>query len=275
MTAEPKDAATVILLRDRPDSEGFEILMVLRHPKSVFVPNSYVFPGGILEESDYARNMERFCTGLTQQTAEALLENLSSPEIAFGTWVCGIRETFEEVGLLLAYRDDGKPLIFDSNETTARFQRHRRLLFEGKRSLDGILREEGLRLATDRLHYFSHWITPEFLPLRYDVRFFVAMAPEQQEALHDGIELTKHVWITPQTALKRFRDGKCDMVLPTLITMEDLSRYRTAQDVIESTRQKNIQGILTKLVEEEGEIVEYMPDGRGFKGLPRTVNSTD
>ena len=271
MTAEPKDAATVILLRDRPDSEGFEILMVLRHPKSVFVPNSYVFPGGILEESDYAGGVERFCTGLTRQKAEAQLENLSSPEIALGTWITGIRETFEEVGLLLAYRDDGTLVEFDSDETTARFRTHRRLLFEGKRSLDSILREEGLRLATDRLHYFSHWITPEFLPLRYDVRFFVTMAPEQQVPLHDGIELTKHAWITPQTALKRFHNGKCNMVLPTVITMEELSRYDTAQAVIESTRQKNIQGVLTQVVEEDGEVVEYMPDGRRFKGMPRSV----
>ncbi|HEU19614.1 MAG TPA: hypothetical protein ENO00_09635 [Deltaproteobacteria bacterium] len=268
MTAMPKDAATVILLRDHPDSEGFEILMVLRHPKSVFVPNSFVFPGGVLEENDYAPDMERLCIGLTRQTAEAQLENLSSPEIALGTWVCGIRETFEEVGLLLAHRDDGRLLVFDSDETAARFHTHRRLLFEGKRSLDDILREEELRLATDRLHYFSHWITPEFLPLRYDVRFFVAMAPEEQEARHDGVELTGHVWITPQEALERFRNGKCNMVLPTLITMEELSGYETAHEVIESTRQKNIQGILTRMVEEDGEIVEYMPDGRGFKNLP-------
>ncbi|MBN2688438.1 MAG: hypothetical protein JXR85_09730 [Deltaproteobacteria bacterium] len=270
METAPKDAATVILLRDCPDSAEFEILMVLRNPKSAFVPNAFVFPGGILEDSDYSEDMEPFCTGLTRQAAEAQLENLSSPGIALGAWVCGIRETFEEVGLLLAYRDDGTMIGFDTDETAARFRKHRRLLFEGKRSLDGICREEGLHLATNRLHYFSHWITPEFLPLRYDVRFFVAMAPERQEPLHDGVELTNHVWITPKKALKRFRDGKCNMVLPTFITMEELSRHETAEAVIESTRRKNIRGILTQIVEEEGEIVEYMPDGRGFKGLPRT-----
>jgi hypothetical protein len=60
------------------------------------------------------------------------------------------------------------------------------------------------------------------------------------------------------------------MLLPTIITMEDLSRYHTAEEVIESAKQRNIQGILTKIVEEDGEIVEYMPDGRGVKGLPPT-----
>jgi 8-oxo-dGTP pyrophosphatase MutT (NUDIX family) len=273
MAMEPKDAATVILLRRLSESTdvGFEVLMVLRHPNSAFVPNAYVFPGGILEEEDFGRDMDRFCTGIERKTAEQLLENLSSKDIALGTWVAGIRETFEEVGMLLAYRDDGSLLKFDSSDSIERFRTHRRLLFEGKRTLKGILREEDLTLATDRLHYFSHWITPEFLPLRYDVRFFVTEAPKGQEALPDGVELTKHAWITPQEALKRFRSGKCNMVLPTLMTMEELARHRTIEDVIRATREKNIEGILTKMVEDNGEIVEYMPDGRAFKGLPPSV----
>jgi 8-oxo-dGTP pyrophosphatase MutT (NUDIX family) len=273
MTAKPKDASTVILLRRKSDKnkEGFEVLMVLRHPKSAFVPNSYVFPGGILEEGDCTREIERFCTGMDHEKARLLLEDLSSPEIALGAWVTGMRETFEEVGLLLAYREDGSLKQFSSDEAVKRFRRHRGLLFEGKRTFISILREEGLTLATDRLYYFSHWITPEFLPLRYDVRFFVAEAPEGQEALPDGIELTKHAWITPQEALKRFSSGKCDMVLPTLMTMEELAHHRTIEDVIRATREKNVEGILTKMVEDNGEIVEYMPDGRAYKGLPPSV----
>lgn len=273
MAAKPKDAATVILLRRKSDTDegGFEVLMVLRHPKSAFVPNSYVFPGGILEEDDYKRDIDRYCTGMDHEKARSLLEKLSSPEIALGTWVAAIRETFEEVGLLLAYREDGSLKQFNSEEVVKRFRRHRGLLFEGKRTFINILREEGLTLATDRLYYFSHWITPEFLPLRYDVRFFVTEAPEGQEALPDGVELTKHAWITPQEALKRFRSGKCDMVLPTLMTMEELSHHRTIEDVIRATREKNVEGILTKMVEDNGEIVEYMPDGRAYKGLPPSV----
>ena len=273
MTAKPKDAATVILLRRKSDTdeEGFEVLMVLRHPKNAFVPNAYVFPGGILEESDCTLDIERFCTGMDHKKARALLEKLSSPGIALAAWVAGMRETFEEVGLLLAYRENGSLMQFSSDEVVKRFRRHRGLLFEGKRTFISILREEGLSLATDRLHYFSHWITPEFLPLRYDVRFFVTEAPEGQEALADGVELTKHAWITPREALDRFHKGKCNMVLPTLMTMEELSRHKTIDDVIRATRGKNIEGILTKMVEDEGEIVEYMPDGQAYKGMPPSV----
>ncbi|MBN2515755.1 MAG: hypothetical protein JXC33_06945 [Deltaproteobacteria bacterium] len=273
MAAKPKDAATVILLRRKydTDEEGFEVLMVLRNPKSAFVPNAYVFPGGVLEKDDYTRDIEDFCADMDHNRARLLLEDLSSPEIALGAWVAGIRETFEEVGVLLAYQRNGSLVKFDSPDIIDRFRTHRRLLFEGKRTLKGILLEEGLTLATNHLNYFSHWITPVFLPLRYDVRFFIAEAPEKQEVFHDGVELTKHAWITPRDALDRFHEGKCNMVLPTLMTMEELAHHRTIEDVIRATREKNVEGILTKMVEDNGEIVEYMPDGRAYKGLPPSI----
>jgi len=44
----PLPAASVIVLRDAP----FEVLLLRRHEKSSFVPNAWVFPGGIAEEAD-------------------------------------------------------------------------------------------------------------------------------------------------------------------------------------------------------------------------------
>ena len=110
----------------------------------------------------------------------ALFE-LPAPK-ALGSWAAAIRETFEEVGILFAYDRNRMPVSFSSDEEKARFQSYRRKMCEGKITMAGMLRE-GLALAADRLHYFSHWITPEPLPLRYDVRFFIAVMPECQSAL--------------------------------------------------------------------------------------------
>ena len=60
-----------------------------------------------------------------------------------------------------------------------------------------MLESEGLTLAVDRLTYFSHWITPESAPRRYDTRFFAAIAPDDQEALPDNVEAIHHVWVNP------------------------------------------------------------------------------
>jgi len=272
MPVKPKEASTVILLRRPPgNGNGFEVLMVRRDRKSKFVPDAYVFPGGILDEGDGSERLEGLCTGLTASRALEILEACPSPQIALGSWVAAIRETFEEVGILLAYRPDGSlfsPALGDGAE---RLRSLRRLLIEGGISFAEILERERLTMACDRLHYFSHWITPEFLPLRYDVRFFLAEAPGCQEALHDGIELTEHLWRAPGAILEDSRQGRFNMVLPTLLTIEELCRYRTVEDAIHSTRDRVVEGILTRMLEEDGIIVEYTPDGRAFRNLPPSV----
>jgi 8-oxo-dGTP pyrophosphatase MutT (NUDIX family) len=273
MVITPKDAATVILLRQSPnsDEDNLEVLMVLRHRNSTFVPGAYVFPGGCLDQEDYSPDMESLCTGIDLVKARTILHNMSSPEKALGAWVAGIRETFEEVGLLMAYHRDKTPVSFDSEDIINQFRSYRKKLQTGEITFKTILHNEGLTLAADRLHYFSHWITPELLPHRYDVRFFVAEVPANQQAIHDGIELTSHIWITPHEILEGFTRGEFDMVVPTLVTIEELSRYTTIQEVIASTENKEIDAILTVMVEEDGGIVEYLPDGRIFREMPPSV----
>lgn len=241
MFVRPKEAATVILLRSRKDqpAEGFEVLMVLRSQQSKFVPGSYVFPGGALADQDCSPEMEAMCRGIERSQAFDALKGIPSPAIALGTWVAGIRETFEEVGLLLAYQKDHRFPSFE-NETPDRYHRYRVLLQQERLGFRDILMEEALTLATDRLHYFSHWITPWFLPIRYNVRFFVVEAPAGQQARHDGKELTDHTWITPQEALRRYHENCFEMVYPTLMTMQALLPYRTIDEVLRSTCGKNI-----------------------------------
>jgi len=272
MAVTPKDAATVIILRQsQRDPEDVEVLMVLRHVDSKFVPGSYVFPGGCLDEGDYSPDLGRLCTGMDAKKAQAILYDMSQPEMALGAWVAAIRETFEEVGLLMAYHGDKKLMSFDSEDLRSRFRSYRGKLQTGEVTLKTILQAEGLTLAADRLHYYSPWITPELLPHRYDVRFFIAEAPANQEALHDGIELTRHVWITPRKILEGFRRKEFDMVVPTLVTIEELSCYKTIDEIIASTKNKKVNSILTVMIEEDNEIVEYSPDGRVFKKMPPSV----
>jgi 8-oxo-dGTP pyrophosphatase MutT (NUDIX family) len=271
MPVTPKEASTLILMRRRSAAGGFEVLMVRRDRRSKFVPDAYVFPGGIMDEEDGSERLERLCSGLTAERARGVLEACPSREIALGSWVAAIRETFEEVGILLAYRPDGRPFSPDGDGEAERLATSRRLLIEGSLPFAEILEREGLLLACDRLHYFSHWITPEFLPLRYDVRFFLAEAPESQEALHDGIELTEHVWRTPAEILEDSRRGRFNMVLPTLLTIEELRRFGSPEEAIRSTRGRMVEGILTRIQEEDGELVEYTPDGRAFRNLPPSV----
>jgi len=241
MSVRPKAAATVIILRRREGqpAEGFEVLMALRSRRSKFVPGSYVFPGGALDAEDCSPEMEALCRCIGRSTAFAMLKGIPSPAMALGAWVAGIRETFEEVGLLLAYQSDHRILSFE-NENAGRYQDYRTLLRQDKLTFREILQKETLTLAVDRLHYYAHWITPSFLPVRFDVRFFIAEAPVGQEASHDGVELTDHLWITPQEALQQYDADRFEMVYPTLMTMQALLPFRTINEAIRAASEKTI-----------------------------------
>ncbi len=270
MSSMPADAATVILLRSCPDPEikDIEVLLVLRNRKSSFVPGYYVFPGGVLESDDYETGIERWITELDPREAARIIPDITPPLKALGAWVAGIRETFEEVGVLIARRKDGSLVTIQTDEESRRFGRYRQEIIRGKMKFVRMLEEENIVLPGDALHYFSHWITPEFLPRRYDVRFFAAEVPAGQIAFYDGVELTDQRWIRPRAALADYEAGKIGMVLPQIITLQELCRFQTPGEVIASARQRYISATLTRIIQMDGKEVEVMPDGTVFKNRP-------
>jgi len=96
----PVPAATLVLLRDRPAGD-FDILLMQRHAKSKFAAGDFVFPGGKLTREDNPPDAIRWCTGLDAAAAAKTLD-LEDTELALAHWIGVIRETFEEVGVLLA-----------------------------------------------------------------------------------------------------------------------------------------------------------------------------
>ena len=96
--------------------------------------------------------------------------------------------------------------------------------------------QEGLRIDTAGIHYFSRWITPLGAPRRYDTRFFVAAAPPEQEPLHDDREVVASRWFTPAEALRRHDAGEITMIFPTVRTLVALDRFGTAADVLAHAR---------------------------------------
>jgi 8-oxo-dGTP pyrophosphatase MutT (NUDIX family) len=238
--AVPKDAATLILMRDAARSGArLEILMLRRHSNSAFLPGAYVFPGGRVEVADCARDTEGLCHGLTPQQAQIIIDGASPPERALGFFVTAIREAFEEAGILLAYKESSD-LIAINEEDKTRFSQYRKQVQKDPSSFAAMVRSEGVRLAADRLFYFAHWITPEIVPIRFDTRFFVAAAPPDQEALYDALETTDSLWITPQEVLEKRRKGELDVPFPTFCNVRGLAEFSSVDEVIASTVGKEV-----------------------------------
>jgi 8-oxo-dGTP pyrophosphatase MutT (NUDIX family) len=223
--ATPSPAATLVLMRDRPAGPA-EILLIQRHGRSKFAAGDYVFAGGKVEADDIPDDVERFCRGLTPGEASARLGGDLTPRQALGYWVGAIREAFEEVGVLLAY-DRGGEFVRFTRDNHDRFEAHRKACQSANPAFFTMLREEGLTLATERLTYFAHWITPEEQPLRFDTRFFAAPAPARQEASGDDFEMTDLKWLTPQEALAAQNRGEISLRNPTV---KNLLLFDAARD---------------------------------------------
>lgn len=235
-------AATVLLLRDA--SPGPEVFMVKRPGSGVF-PDLHVFPGGKVDEGDH---LEAICSGLDDATASARL-GVAAGGLRY--WVAAIRECFEECGVLLATRD-GVLLEFDTAAERQRFTSYRRAIEAGDMTLPQMCRQEGLLLACDRLAYFSHWLTPESAPKRFDTRFFTTTMPTGQHAIADTGETAEAEWVRPEDALARHGEGAWQMIHPTLVTLGSITGKATVADILAGVRAETHLPALTDALRAHG-----------------------
>jgi 8-oxo-dGTP pyrophosphatase MutT (NUDIX family) len=236
-------AATVTLVRDTP--AGLEVLMLQRNHRSGFMPGVFLFPGGALDPEDASDAVTSRCAGIDDAQSSAVL---GLPQGGLAYWTAAIRESFEEAGVLLAYNDAGEVVNPGESSRLARFEDYRRRLNAGEACLAEMLESEGLQLAADMLTYFGHWITPVTAPRRYDTRFFIAVAPEGQEALADKVEAIHHLWVHPASALERNRAGEFGMRTPTLRTLEQFARHDTTESLIAALRaQPVVRAVLPRI----------------------------
>jgi 8-oxo-dGTP pyrophosphatase MutT (NUDIX family) len=243
MISIPKKAATTIVLRNK-DPKGFEVFLLKRHEKSSFMGGNYVYPGGRVDREDGSLEMCSLSKGITLEEAGTILGRTISAEESFAHWIAGIRELFEEAGVLLAYDREGKLLELKDREERERFLRYRESLQKNRVTICEMAQKEDLRFALDQLHYYAHWITPEARSERFDTRFFLTRYPFGQEATHDQKETTAGAWLTPQKALEENLTGEVLLSPPTLKTLEDLSRFENIEEIFQSLKKAGIQPVL-------------------------------
>lgn len=235
------NSSTVAILREAP--AGFEVFMVQRHAKSRFMADRFVYPGGKLDAADCTARAARRIDGRTPAEIQAAFGELSlrgsaqrgeqrdGEYLGSGLFLAGIRETFEEAGILLARRKHDPELIdLTSDPALAqRFLTYRHQLHRGALALSALAEQEELVFPLDRIAYFAHWITPLHAPKRYDTRFFIALAPENQRPLHDAKETTDSTWIRPKDAIRANQAGSFQLAPPTIYTLMQLSKFDSAR----------------------------------------------
>lgn len=244
----PRDAATVIILRDGPG--GLEVFLVKRHGSSEVLGGAYVFPGGKLDASD----LQLAESAHLDQDASQLHVALAEPEldihVARGLYVAALREAFEECGVLFAQDADQSHSINLAQQIQA------------GRSFNQVLADLQLRLQTRAVLPWSRWITPKMPSIaskRFDTRFFVAALPNDQIASHDNIETTQSIWLPPRLALEQYWSREIEMAPPQIMTLAHLSRYANVVSVLQAARQTPPALIQPEPSDESGERVICYP----------------
>jgi 8-oxo-dGTP pyrophosphatase MutT (NUDIX family) len=211
-----KDASTVIVLRETGGT--LETFMLRRHSQSGFMGGAHVFPGGKVDVSDGDEAWRSRIDRSTQEIADLLGEE--NQDGALGLWVAGVRETFEEAGVLVANIAPGVDL-----------EAERRRLDAGV-SFSQIAADIDMTIETIALTPYARWITPKMETKRFDTRFFIAVLPEGQHATHDGTETTSATWLKPADAIDGTRTGQIKLAPPTVRTLDWLAAFDTAAAAI-------------------------------------------
>jgi len=247
-----------MLLREGPQFP--EVLMARRHAGTAF-GDSYVFPGGVLDPGD--AEVHGRCRDVTPQHANASLKLEANGLDYFSA---AVRELFEEAGILLA-RDAAGRWAFAGEEPVA--SGLRRQLNDGSLGWQQLLDDHDLRLACGNLHYFAHWVTPRSEPKRFSTRFFTAVLPRGQTAVHDGGELTDSRWMTAEGVLQAQRDGDMKLIYPTYATLKEIARLSDVEQVIGWARQRSNAGIARvrpAIVEVNGRDKVVLPGDSRYPG---------
>lgn len=254
--AVPRDAATVMLLREPGAGAGLEVYMLRRMASMAFAPGAYVFPGGSVDVRDADEQVS--WTGPDAAEWGRIFD--APPSLARALVCAAVRETFEESGILLA-GESADSVVADT--TSDEWEADRQALINHSLSLGEMLARRRLVLRADLLRPWSRWITPVIEPRRFDTRFFAAALPAGQRTRDVGGEAAEVAWVAPADALAAGRAGDIRLFPPTAVTLSELAHSGDLATVLTGPRQ--VAPIIPEVQLREGAVWLTVP---GLSELP-------
>lgn len=231
---------------------------------------AHVFPGGTVDPEDRDPAILARCIGQEAEEAAARMGEPEDPAGALAFHVAAVRETFEEAGVLLAEGAErhGRDVLSEARDD----------LNAGRRSFVAIAEALDLRLRLDALAAQARWITPIVEARRYDTRFFIARAPDAQDASHDAKETTESAWMTPAGALEAAAKGTIQLPPPTLVTLGWLADRPNVDDAFAAARARVPPRVMPAFRREGKTLVLALPGDPAhpiatpaFEGVTRVV----
>lgn len=252
--AEPRNAATVVLMRPGPAGVGPEVYLLRRQTSMAFAGGMCVFPGGGVDPRDFDH-----AVAWAGPTPAEWAQRLGVDEPMARALVCAaVRETFEESGVLLAGpSEDPEDVVAD---TSGGDWEADRVALEGRElSMTDFLERRGLVLRTDLLGAWAGWLTPVFEPRRFRTWFFVAALPAGQVTRDVSTESTSVTWLPAMTAVAQAEAGDVVMLPPTYLTCLDVGQHGSSEAVLAEAAGRSVEMFTPSVVADGDGFVLSMP----------------
>jgi 8-oxo-dGTP pyrophosphatase MutT (NUDIX family) len=251
--AEPRNAATVVLLREPGEAAaGPEVYLLRRQASMAFAAGMCVFPGGGVDPRDFDHTV-----AWAGPTPAEWAARLGVDESLARALVCAaVRETFEESGVLLAGPSDDEVVA----DTTGEDWEADRVALEARDlAFTEFLDRRGLVLRSDLLGVWSGWLTPVFEPRRYRTWFFVAVLPEGQRTRDVSTESSSVTWLPAIRAVEQVEAGEMFMLPPTYLTCLDVAEHAHPDAVLAEAAGRDVEMFTPEVVEDDEEFVLSVP----------------
>jgi 8-oxo-dGTP pyrophosphatase MutT (NUDIX family) len=227
--AEPRDAATVILMRPAAvPGAGPELYLLRRQTSMAFAGGMCVFPGGGVDPRDF----DHAVAWAGPSAAAWAAQLLTSEEMARALVCAAVRETFEESGVLLAGPSASPSSSVVADTTGDDWEEDRRALEAKELAFTSFLDRRGLVLRTDLLGAWAAWCTPEFEPRRFRTWFFVAALPHGQRTRDVSSESSSVLWSPAIGACDAVDAEEIGMMPPTYVTCLEVGQHATPEEVL-------------------------------------------
>lgn len=247
---DPRDAATVVLMRASP--EGPVVYLLRRQVSMEFAAGMFVFPGGSVDRRDFDSSV-----AWAGPTPSEWAVRLGTDEEMARALVCAaVRETFEESGVLLAGTSPDNVVADTTGED---WEADRAALESHETAMSDFLTRRGLVLRTDLLGTWDGWLTPVFEPKRYRTWFFVAALPEGQRTRDVSSESSEVVWLPARVAADRADSGEVLMLPPTYLTCLEVLQHSDPDAVLAAAAERDVSMFTPEVVADGDEFVLSRP----------------
>lgn len=291
-----KEAASLIIVGRAANSglqkcgrhhANYNLLFLKRSQKSRFMPSAFVFPGGVIENSDFSQEwLEVFekCGYSSEDLYRDFRSNGPLPEMytnkpiksllpEVGFRISAIRETFEECGLLLSSHQQGTILRQPD------MREWQEAVHKDSLKFLKFFQEFGGCPAIWQLHEWSNWLTPtKMSSRRFDTIFFITFVDSLPELNHDDKEISEIQTSSLSSILKQWNNGDLWLPPPQLYEISrflQFSHFDTMKSFAQERSKKGLERYLPVRVNTNNGVISILPGDDLYPETPDLYGEED